>query len=86
MLGHSTSVAHAALPEHDEAKLKLDIVTIAVQVNGKMRGSVEVPADADKSTLLAAARAEQNVARYLEGATLRREIVVPGRLVNFVVG
>jgi leucyl-tRNA synthetase len=56
-----------------------------VQVNGKLRGSITVPADAGKDAVLEAARAQENVARYLENGNVRKEIVVPGRLVNFVV-
>lgn len=51
---------------------------------GKMRGKVEVPADADKDAVFAAAKSVPNVARHLEGKTIRKEIYVPGRLVNFV--
>ena len=68
------------------ALLVADAVEIAVQVNGKLRGNVTVPADASKEDVLAAARAHENVARYLnDGGTVRKEVVVPGRLVNFVV-
>ena len=62
-----------------------DTVTLAVQVSGKLRGQVELPADADQLTIEAAAKAEPNVARFLEGKQLVRVIVVPGRLVNLVV-
>jgi leucyl-tRNA synthetase len=55
-----------------------------VQVNGKLRGQIEVAPDASQETVLAAARA--NVARHLEGVTVRREVYVKGRLVNLVVG
>ena len=57
-----------------------------VQVNGKVRGKVTVPVDADKEAVEAAALADPNVARFLEGKTLRKVIVVPGRLVNVVAG
>jgi len=83
--GHTGSVHLQSWPEHDPAALVQDTVQLAVQVNGKVRGQVQVPADADQDAILAAARAEDNVARYLEGATVVREIVVPGRLVSFVV-
>ena len=84
-LGHAETLAYAAWPEADGRFLVEDTVSIAVQVNGKLRGTVEVAADADKDAVLAAARTEPNVARYLDGATVRKEIVVPGRLVNLVV-
>jgi len=85
LLGHKDSVAHATFPEYDEAKLQQDTITIAVQVGGKMRGSIEVPAGSDDATILAAAKADANVQRHLQGKAIRREIVVKGRLVNLVV-
>jgi leucyl-tRNA synthetase len=51
---------------------------------GKLRGTIEVPTDADKDEILATAKAQPNVARHLEGKTILKEIFVPGRLVNFV--
>ena len=84
-LGHDGSLAYAPWPEHDPGLVKEDTVEIAVQVNGKLRGTVAVDADADKDAMLAAAREEENVARYLAEGTVRKEIAVPGRLVNFVV-
>ena len=62
-----------------------DTVQLAVQVNGKVRGQIQVPASADQATIIAAARNEENVARHIAGQTVVREIVVPGRLVSFVV-
>ena len=85
VLGHEGSLATEPWPEHDPALLKDDTVEIAVQVNGKLRGTVEVEAEADREAVLAAARDEPNVARYLAEGSTRKEIVVPGRLVNFVV-
>jgi leucyl-tRNA synthetase len=85
-LGHSESLAFAPWPAFDETLVASDTLEIAVQVNGKLRGSIVVPADAERDALLAAARSHENVARYLNGgATVRKEVVVPGRLVNFVV-
>ncbi|GAB5536188.1 MAG: leucine--tRNA ligase [Rubricoccaceae bacterium] len=84
-LGHASSLAYAPWPEHDEGLLVQDTVEIAVQVNGKLRGTVEVAPDASKDAMLEAAREEPNVARYLDEGTIRKEIAVPGRLVNFVV-
>ncbi|MCB9759838.1 MAG: leucine--tRNA ligase [Alphaproteobacteria bacterium] len=84
-LGHTTSISEAPWPAWDEAALVEDTVTIAIQVGGKRRGQVDVPRDASKEAVLAAARALPNVERFLEGMTVVKEIVVPGRLVNFVV-
>ena len=84
-LGQEGGVTYAPWPSWDEAKLSVSTMTVAVQVNGKMRGKVEVAAEAAKDDVLEQARALENVARNLEGKTIRREIYVPGRLVNFVV-
>ena len=59
---------------------------MVVQVNGKVRGKVTVAPGADEATAVAAARADENVVRFLEEGELRKTIYVPGRLVNFVVG
>ncbi len=83
--GLTGSVHQQTWPEYDAAALEQDSVTIAVQVSGKRRGEVTVPKDADKDAVLAAAKAEPNVARHVEGREVVREIVVPGRLVNIVV-
>ncbi len=85
-MGREASLAYEPWPEADERYLRENTVKIAVQVNGKMRATITVPAGADKETVLAAARAHENVARHLDGKSLRREIYVPGRIVNFVVG
>jgi len=61
-------------------------VEIPVQVNGKVRARVRVPADSDDTTTEAAARADERIAGMLDGATVRTVIVVPGKLVNFVIG
>jgi leucyl-tRNA synthetase len=62
-----------------------DTVEVAVQVNGKVRAQVSVPADADAAALEAAARADERIVAALEGRETRRVVAVPGRLVNFVV-
>ena len=84
-LGHTDTLAYAAWPTFDEALTQDPTVGYAIQVNGKLRGQLELPADVTKDDALAAARAEANVVRHLEGKTLRREIFIPGRMVNFVV-
>ncbi len=86
-LGHESSIFdHATWPAHDEAKARESEIQLAVQVNGKLRGTVSVPAGADQARAEAAARAEPNVARFLDGSPVRRVIYVPDRLLNFVVG
>ncbi len=83
-LGHTSSLAYEPWPVAEERWLVQDTIELVVQVNGKVRGSIQVPADADKDTIIAAAREDGNVARHLDGVTIRREIYVPGRLVNIV--
>ncbi len=84
-LGHPTSLAHGPFPQADPAHLADETVEYPVQVNGKVRGRVVVPADADEDTLRAAALEDDKVQGFLAGATPRKVIVVPGRLVNLVV-
>ncbi|RME29214.1 MAG: leucine--tRNA ligase [Deltaproteobacteria bacterium] len=83
-LGHDRSLAYEPWPEVDDSALVDDTMTIVVQVMGRKRAVIEVPADADKDEILARARADENVARHLEGKTIRKEIYVPGKLVNIV--
>ena len=84
-LGHATSVHLEPWPVADQSALARDEVTYAVQVNGKLRGEIELPTDADEEAVVTAATAVPNVARHLEGGTIVRRIVVPGKLVNLVV-
>jgi leucyl-tRNA synthetase len=72
-------------PDADPALLERDVVEIAVQVNGKLRDRIEAPADASRDRLEALAREQPNVARHLDGHEVAKVVVVPGRLVNFVV-
>ncbi|HET7883849.1 MAG TPA: leucine--tRNA ligase [Acetobacteraceae bacterium] len=83
--GSDRLVAELAWPEADPDLLAADTVTIAVQVMGKLRGTINVPPDAPRDANLAAARADSNVARALEGKRIVKEIYVPNRIVNFVV-
>jgi leucyl-tRNA synthetase len=85
-LGHAESLAWEPFPVAEDRWLVEDAVQVAVQVNGKVRAQVTVPADADATALEAAARADEKIAGYLDGATVRRVVAVPGRLVNFVLG
>ncbi len=85
-LGHKPSVSEQPWPEYDEAWLEEDSYELAVQVMGKLRGTVEVAKDADEEAAVAAARANPDVERHLEEAEIRRVIFVPGRILNFVIG
>lgn len=84
-LGYGGEILDAGLPAVDEAALDRDTLEVVVQVNGKLRGQVSVPAGADKAAVEAAALADGNVQRFIEGKPVRRVIVVPGKLVNIVV-
>jgi leucyl-tRNA synthetase len=72
-------------PTAEEAMLASDTVTLVVQVNGKLRARIEAPAEGSKDELLALAKANENVSKYLDGKAIVKEIVVPGKLVNLVV-
>ena len=63
-----------------------DTAILAVQVNGKRRGEIEVPANADNASVEKAALSDADVLRHIEGKTVRKIVVVPGRIVNIVVG
>ena len=80
-----TSLWDAPWPQVDESALARDTVDLVLQVNGKLRGSLSVPADADRSRIEALAAASEEVARFSEGRSIRKIVVVPGRLVNVVV-
>ncbi|MEX2214261.1 MAG: leucine--tRNA ligase [Phycisphaeraceae bacterium] len=83
-LGRKESLTHAPWPPYDPALLVESTVDYPVQVNGKMRGKITVPADADDQAIEAAARADEKVAAQLEGKTIRKVIVVKGRMVNII--
>ena len=82
--GNDDLVLDAPWPDVDEAALVRDSITIVVQVNGKVRGKLEVPASIDKDGAIAAAKTDANVQKFLDGSTIRKEIYVPGKLVNIV--
>lgn len=83
-LGKTGLIIDARWPQVDESALIQDSLTLVVQVNGKLRGQIEVPASATRDDVEASARANENVVRFTEGLTIRKVIVVPGKLVNIV--
>lgn len=83
-LGHDGAIIDANWPVLDESALVLDNLQLVVQVNGKLRGHIEVPATASREYVEAAARVNENVLRFTDGLTIRKVIVVPGKLVNIV--
>jgi leucyl-tRNA synthetase len=84
LLGGEGDVVNASWPLVDESALARDSVDVVVQVNGKVRARMSIDADADESAVKALAQQQPNVARFLEGVTVRKVIVVPGKLVNIV--
>ncbi len=84
MLGHDETIAYEPWPTYDESKLVDDEIEIVVQINGKIRDRIFVPADCDKEELEQRAMASEKVQKQLAGKTIRKVIVVPKRLVNIV--
>ena len=83
-LDYGDDVLNAPWPTPDEAALARSFVTLVVQVNGKLRGQIEVPVDAQREMIEQAAQAEPNAQRFVEGRPIRKIVVVPGKLVNLV--
>ena len=84
-LGHDTTIQKDSWPEWNNEYLVTDTITLAVQVNGKLRGEIEVVKDASQDDVIAAAKANEKVAGYLGDTEIKKAIYVPGRLVSFVV-
>ncbi len=85
-LGHENAVVNAGWPVVDEAALKQDKIELMVQVNGKLRSKLLVATTASQADIEMLALADDNAQRFIDGKTVRKVIVVPGRLVNIVVG
>jgi len=85
IIGNEPSVFNTDWPVHVEAMIKVSTCKIALQVNGKLRGTIEVDAGISNDDLLTESRNIDNIKKYLDGKTIVKEIVVPKRLVNFVV-
>ena len=86
LAGHENMLVDQAWPSYDKALMVSDTVTIGVQVNGKVRATITLPANADQKQAEEIALAEESVQRAMDGKTLRKFIFVPGRIVNVVVG
>jgi leucyl-tRNA synthetase len=85
LLGNAqTLLEDQPFPQVDAAALVKDALTLAVQVNGKLRGTIEVAADAPRELIEAVAKEEPNTAKFLEGLAIRKVIIVPGKIVNIV--
>ena len=84
-LGHARAIIDERWPQADAEALKQSMLEIVVQVNGKLRGRIAVPPSADEAQVRAAALADANVQKFVAAMTVRKVIVVPGKLVNVVV-
>ncbi len=84
-LGHDDSIHKDHWPVHDESYLVADTINIAVQVNGKLRGEINMPTASEQQAVIDAAKADKKVQAYIAGKAIKREIYVPGKLVNLVV-
>ena len=85
-IGHEDSIHTSEWPVFDEQFLSEDSVTIAVQVNGKLRGTITAPSDVDEDRAIELAKSDERINKYLSDAQLKKVIYVSGKLLNFVVG
>ena len=85
-LGQEASISYVAWPTYDPAQLVEDTVEIIFQVNGKVRGKATVARDIDQDGMIAAAKADDNVQKFIADQTIRKVIAIPGKFVNIVVG
>ena len=86
LIGNSESVHTQTWPSVDTSALVTDEITLVIQVMGKTRGTIQVPANSDRSALEGYATASAIVQKYAEGKEIKKTIVVPGKLVNFIIG
>ena len=84
-LGHPETLAYEPWPSYDEALTKSDEIEVPVQVNGKLRGKITVPADSDEATMIMLAQTDEKIRALLEGKKIVKFIARQGKLVNFVV-
>lgn len=84
-MGHQDSITKQSWPAYDERLIKDESITMAVQINGKVRDTIEVPADADEGEVKAKALASVNIQKHLEGKSIRKVIYVKGRIMNLIV-
>lgn len=85
VLGQKGSIHTSKWPEYDEKYLKSEKVTIAIQINGKLRGTITVNSDLDKENIIKLAKNDQKIIKWLDGKKIKKEIFVPNKLINFVV-
>ena len=83
--GNKSSIFDVDWPAHDPSKLETDEITIVVQINGKLRASMNIQKDLDKDAILEQSKQLPNISKYLDDSEIIKEIYVPGKLINFVV-
>ena len=79
------AICKSTWPQYDESKIQDELLTLAIQVNGKLRGTIKVNKDKPNDEVLKLAKEEENVSKHLEGKEIIKEIVIPGKIVNIVV-
>jgi leucyl-tRNA synthetase len=84
-LGHTNTLAYEPWPTYDEKLAKLDVVNIAIQVNGKLRDTIQLSVECSEADMISAALSSEKISAQIAGKEIKRKIVVPGRLVNIVV-
>ena len=85
LLGHDDTIAYESWPTYDESKTADDSIEVALQINGKLRGTIMLPVNCPKDDAIAAAKADERIASAIEGKTIVKEIAVPNKIVNIVV-
>src|SRR5262249_7740552 len=85
-LGHRETLAYEPWPTFDPGVLQADTVTVAVQVNGKLRATLELPRGVDQATAQSAALRDERLKRHVDGGTVKKAIYVPDKLLNLVIG
>ena len=85
ILGHNESIAYESWPQYDESKCVDDVIEMPIQVNGKVRNVIDIAKAASKDEILAIVKADVKIATAIEGKTIVKEIVVPGKIINIVV-
>ena len=85
LLGHSETITYHPWPKFDEGLIQLDEVTIAVQVNGKLRANINIAKDSDEKDVISEAMSLENVEKFTSEGNVVKTIYVPNRLLNFVV-
>jgi leucyl-tRNA synthetase len=83
-LGHSESITYEAWPEFNANLAKDDLITMAIQINGKTRGTIDVPADIEKNAFLTQVKELENIKKHIDGKNIVKEIYVPGKICNIV--